>query len=172
MGRKKKKLPRIEVHTLPNGYSLAIEGHKQEYMYFTPEKLLEGFMVHVGLKMTEQLNTDTIKNFIDSALEWNNMKASHKELQKAKRDTERIGAKFRNTAKRLIDERHRVLRLCRLAKDCVTGHHSLTDALEALHARAHQDGMLKELSLSDFGITSDQILDDEPADDGDDEDTE
>ena len=164
MGRKK-KLPRIEVHTLPNGYSLAIEGHKQEYMYFTPEKLLEGFMVHVGLKMTEQLSTETIKSFIDSALEWNNLKASHKELQKAKRDAERISAKFRNTAKRLIDERHRMLRLCKLAQNCVTGHHSLTDALAVLHARAHQDGMLKELSLSDFGITSDQITDSEEDDD-------
>ena len=171
MGRKK-KLPRIVVHTLPNGYSLAIEGHKQEYMYFTPEKLLEGVMVHIGLHMTEQLSPDMIKSFIDSALEWNNLKASHKELQKAKRDAERIGAKFRNTAKRLIDERHRMLRLCQLAKNCVTGHHSLTDALAVLHARAHQDGMLKELSLSDFGITSDQIVDDEPTDDGDDEDTE
>ena len=171
MGRKK-KLPRISVSTLPNGYSLSIEGHRHEYMYFSPEKLLEGIMVHVGLKMTEQLNTDTIKSFIDSAIEFHNMKASHKELQKARRDAERIGAKFRNTAKRLIDERHRMLRLCKLANNCVTGHHSLTDALAVLHTRAHQDGMLKELSLSDFGITSDQILDDEPADDGDDEDTE
>ena len=169
MGRPKKKLPRIEVHTLPNGYSLIIEGHKQEYMYFTPEKLLEGFMVHVGLKMTEQLSTETIKDFIDSAIEFHNMKANHKELQKAKRDAERIGAKYRSAAKRLIDERHRVLRLCRLAKDCVTGHHSLTDALEALHARAHQDGMLKELSLSDFGITSDQIVADDPAEETDEE---
>jgi hypothetical protein len=133
-------------------------------MYFTPEKLLEGVMVHIGLHMTEQLSPDIIKSFIDSALEWNNLKASHKELQKAKRDAERIGAKFRNTAKRLIDERHRMLRLCKLAKACVTGHHSLTDALAALHARAHQDGMLKELSLSDFGITSDQIVDEEDDD--------
>ena len=38
MGRKK-KLPKIEVRTVANGYTLAIEGHKQEYMYFSPEKL-------------------------------------------------------------------------------------------------------------------------------------
>ena len=31
MGRKK-KLPNIEVRTLPNGYSLAIDGHKQDYL--------------------------------------------------------------------------------------------------------------------------------------------
>ena len=160
MGRKK-KLPHIEVRTLPNGYSLAIEGHKQEYLYFSPEKLMEGVMVHVGLKMTEQLSPDTIKSFIDSALEWNNLKASHKELQKAKRETDRVNKLYRSLARRMIDERRRMLRLCRLAKDCVTGHHSLTDALAALHARAHLDGQLKEFTLKDFGITSDQIIDDD-----------
>ena len=160
MGRKK-KLPKIEVRTVANGYTLAIDGHKQEYLYFTPEKLMEGVMVHVGLKMTEQLSPDTIKSFIDSALEWNNLKASHKELQKAKRETERVNKLYRSLARRMIDERRRMLRLCKLAKDCVTGHHSLTDALAALHARAHLDGQLKEFTLKDFGISSDQIIDDD-----------
>ena len=158
---RQKKLPKIEVRTAPNGYQLSIEGHKQEYMYFSPEKLMEGVMVHIGLHMTEQLSPDMIKSFIDSALEWNNLKASHKELQKAKRETESITKMYRNTVKRLINERHRVLRLCKLANNCITGHHSLTDALAALHARVHQDGMLKELSLKDFGITSDAIIDEE-----------
>ena len=158
---KRKKLPRIEIRSVNNGYTLSIEGHKQEYMYFTPEKLLEGFMVHVGLKMTEQLSPDAIKSYIDSALEWNNLKASHKELQKAQRETERVNRLYRSLAKRMIDERQRVLRLCQLAKDCVTGHHSLTDALAALHARAHLDGQLKEFTLKDFGITSTDILPDD-----------
>ena len=111
--------------------------------------------------MTEQLSPDAIKSFIDSALEWNNLKASHKELQKAQRETERVKRLYRSLAKRMIDERQRVLRLCQLAKDCVTGHHSLTDALSALHARAHLDGQLKEFTLSDFGITSADILPDD-----------
>jgi hypothetical protein len=162
---RRKKLPKIEVRTTPNGYSMTVEGHKQEYMYFSPEKLMEGVMVHVGLHMTEQLSPDMIKSFIDSALEWNNLKASHKELQKAKRETERITKMYRHTVKRLIDERHRMLRLCNLAKACTIGHHSLTESLQALHARVHNDGQLKELSLSDFGITSDQILDDEEDED-------
>jgi hypothetical protein len=61
----------------------------------------------------------------------------------------------------MIDERRRILRLCKLAKDCVTGHHSLTDALAALYARAHLDGQLKEFTLADFGITSADILPDD-----------
>lgn len=158
---RRKKLPKIEVRTTPNGYQLSIEGHKQEYMYFSPEKLMEGVMVHIGLHMTEQLSPSTIKSFIDSALEWNNLKASHKELQKAKRETERITKMYHSVVLKLIKERHRVLRLCKLAQACVTGHHSLTDALATLHARVHQDMQLKELSLKDFGITSEQIIDDD-----------
>ena len=164
MGRKK-KLPRISVRTLSNGYSLSIEGHKHEYMYFSPEKLLEGVMVHVGLKMTEELSTDTIKSFIDSAIEFHNMKASHKELQKAQREVDKVNRKYRAIANKMIKERHRMLRLCNLAKACNIGHHSLTDALAALHARVHNDGQLKELTLADFGITSDQITDDEEDED-------
>lgn len=157
MGRKK-KLPKIEVRTVANGYSLSIEGHEHEYFYFSPEKLMEGVMVHIGFKMTGQLTPDAIKSFIDSALEFHNVKASHKELQKAQRETERISRKYRGLANRMIIERHRMLRLCRMAKDCVTGQHSLTDSLAALHARAHIDGQLKEFKLSDFGITSADIL--------------
>lgn len=171
MGRKK-KLPKIEVRTLPNGYSLAIEGHKQEYLYFSPEKLMEGVMVHVGLKMTEQLDPNIIKSFIDSALEWNNLKASHKELNKAKRETERINRLYRSLARRMIEERQRVLRLCQLAKDCVVGHHSLTDSLAALHARVHNDGQLKEFTLADFGINGDDILIGDKPQDDDDEDAD
>ena len=129
-------------------------------------------MVHVGLKMTEQLDPNTIKSFIDSALEWNNLKASHKELQKAQRETERVNRLYRSLARRMIEERRRVLRLCQLAKDCVTGHHSLTDALAALHARAHLDGQLKEFTLKDFGITSDDILTGDKPQDDDDEDAD
>ena len=158
---RRKKLPKIEVRTTPNGYSLSIEGHKEEYIYFSPEKLMEGVMVHIGLHMTEQLSPDMIKSFIDSALEWNNLKASHKELQKAQRETERYRKMHLNVVRKLINERHRVLRLCKLANNCVTGHHSLTDALAALHARVHQDMQLKEFCLKDFGISSDQIIDDD-----------
>lgn len=171
MGRKK-KLPKIEVRTVANGYTLTIEGHKQDYLYFTPEKLMEGVMVHIGLKMTDQLDPNTIKSFIESALEWNNIKASHKELQKAKRETDRVNKLYRSLARRMIEERRRVLRLCRLAKDCVTGHHSLTDALAALHTRAHLDGQLKEFTLKDFGITSDDILTGDKPQDDDDEDAD
>ena len=163
---RKKKLAQISVRTEQNGYSLSIEGHQQEYFYFNPVELVEGIMTHVGLQMTEQLDPKTIKSFIDSALEWNNTKACHKEIKKLETKLKMSEKQRRTLALRLVNERERMLRLCKLAKNCVVGHHSLTDALAALHARAHQDSALKEFCLKDFGITSDQItdIDDEKTD--------
>ena len=56
----------IRVETLPNGYCLKFDGMKNPtgYMYFTPEALLEGFMLHIGLGITEQLNTETMQDFL------------------------------------------------------------------------------------------------------------
>lgn len=157
---KNKKIPSIKVCTHPNGYSLKVEGHKQEYMYFSPEALVEGVMVHIGLKMTDQLSAEMIKSFIDSALEWNNLKASHSEITKLQRRVKDLEKIRLNAARKTIEERNRTLRLCKLARKCMTGHHSLTDALAELHAEVHKNAYLKELTLKDLGITSDQITDD------------
>ena len=47
-------MKRITVQTLPNGYSLNFDGDRQNgYMYFNENDLLKGFMIHIGLNMTE-----------------------------------------------------------------------------------------------------------------------
>lgn len=158
---RKKKLAQISVRTEQNGYSLSIEGHLQEYFYFNTVELVEGIMTHVGLQMTEQLDPKTIKSFIDSALEWNNTKACHKEIKKLETKLKMSEKQRRTLALRLVKERERMLRLCWLAKNCVVGHHSLTDALASLHARVRLDSQLKKLTLSELGVNSNQITDDD-----------
>ena len=76
----------IDVDTLPNGYSLKFDGMKQQggYMYFTPEQLLEGFMAHIGLEMTDQLNMETIRDFLVTAIKWKDNKACVKEIERLK----------------------------------------------------------------------------------------
>ena len=160
MGRNKKH-PRIEVRTVPNGYTMTIEGHKQEYLYFSPEKLMEGVMCHIGLKMTEQLSPETIKSFIDSALEWNNMKVQHKEIQRLQRELAQQQKKYRALANRLIVNRTRLLHLVELAKACHLGKHSLTDALNRLHEETKKLAPMKRLTLKELGITCDDIIDDD-----------
>lgn len=76
------KLPRIEVKMLPNGYGLEFEGMKGDgYLYFSPEKLLEGFMMHIGLGITDQLNTETMQDFLVTAMNWRDNEKCIKEIK-------------------------------------------------------------------------------------------
>ena len=54
----KKELIDINIHKLPNGYSLTVG--TQEYIYYNPMDLLAGFMVHVGLQQTEYMEKGNI----------------------------------------------------------------------------------------------------------------
>jgi hypothetical protein len=58
----KKELKKIELSTLPNGYSLEIDN--KGFMYFTLEKLLEGFFVHVGLEILSFIDKESIHDLI------------------------------------------------------------------------------------------------------------
>lgn len=54
----KSNLQKVSVSTLPNGYSLDLEG--QSYMYFNMMDLLAGFMVHVGLQEADYMENGNI----------------------------------------------------------------------------------------------------------------
>jgi hypothetical protein len=46
----KNKLRKITIQTLPNGYSLSVDGlHPGGFLYFNEMELLAGFITHVGL---------------------------------------------------------------------------------------------------------------------------
>ena len=162
MGRRK-KLPKIEVHSVPNGYTLTIEGHRQEYMYFSPDKLMEGVMVHVGLKMTDQLSAETIQSFIDSALQWNDLKKSTTEINRLKAMLKAQQAKYNGLARKLVKERDRLLLLIDRAKEVAVGK-SLTDNITRLNRTIANYGTLKTITYSELGITSEMIDDDEETD--------
>ena len=158
--RRKKKLPKIEVHSVPNGYTLSIEGHRQEYMYFTPVKLMEGVMVHVGLKMTDQLSAETISSFIDSALQWNDLKKSTAEINRLKALLKAQQTKYNGLARKLVKERDRLLLLIDRAKEVSVGK-SLTDNITRLNRTIANYGPLKTLTYSELGVTSEMIDDDD-----------
>jgi hypothetical protein len=171
MGRPKKKLKRIEVRTLPNGYSLNFDGAHQAngYMYFTADKLLEGFMLHIGLNMTEQLDTETMQNFIMSALEWNSNEKCVREIERLKRELSAMTSKRNGLARQLIEERRNYSRL--------------RDDMEMLHAEAKNavgdlvyelaDTFLKrnrkkpDLTFKSLGVDSNVVIEDDQTDDDD-----
>ena len=148
---------------MPNGYTLTIEGHRQEYMYFSPEKLMEGVMVHIGLKMTDQLSAETITSFIETALQWNDLKKSTTEINRLKAMLKAQQAKYNGLARKLVKERDRLLLLIDRAKEVAVGK-SLTDNITRLNRTIANYGTLKTITYSELGITSEMIDDDEETD--------
>ena len=104
-----KKVKLIDVETLPNGYSLKFDGMKQQggYMYFTPEQLLEGFMAHIGLEMTDQLNMETIQDFLVTAMNWKDNKECVKEIERLKNALRLMTGRRASLARQMIQERNR-----------------------------------------------------------------
>jgi hypothetical protein len=109
----RQKRPRIEVHTLPNGYDLKFDGmgNSEGYMYYSPDELLKGFMVHIGMHMTEQLNTDTIDDFIEAAIRWSDTKKSIEEIKRLKIEINKVIGRRNSMAMRLYKERQRFVDL-------------------------------------------------------------
>ena len=64
----KKQLTKVSVQTLPNGYSLDVDG--KGYMYFTLQELVEGIFVHVGLHKLDWLERDTITALMTACATW------------------------------------------------------------------------------------------------------
>ncbi|MBR2881235.1 MAG: hypothetical protein IKB96_02590, partial [Prevotella sp.] len=111
MARPKKHLKKITVLTLQNGYSLTYEGMKPTngHMYFTPEQLLEGFMLHIGLEMTEQLDIDTMQDFIVAACNWKDNAKCIQEIEKLNTQVNGLRLRRNGLATNLIAERNRLL---------------------------------------------------------------
>lgn len=103
----------IKVDTLANGYSLKYEGMtpKNGFFYFTPYKLLEGFMLHIGLEMTQQLNPELMQDFIVAAINWKENEKCVKEIERLTTALKVLEVKRVSLAKRLITERNRHIAL-------------------------------------------------------------
>lgn len=160
---KKKELKNITVQTLPNGYSLTFDGMKQSqgYMYFNEEKLLEGFMLHIGLHMTDQLSTETMQDFIVAAMNWNDNEKCVKEIEKLNLNLRLMTQKRNGMAKRLTDERDQFIKLRNAIEEF--GKAKLKDHPDR-RLIADLDKLLKEfkqrpkLTLNSLGIKSEDII--------------
>lgn len=57
-----KKLQELHVSMLPNGYDVKIG--KKSMLYFNEQELLEGLFVHIGLKIDDYMNKQTIRDLM------------------------------------------------------------------------------------------------------------
>ena len=67
-------------------------------------------MVHIGMHMTEQLNTDTIDDFIEAAIRWKDTKKSI-EIKRLKIEINKVIGRRNTMAMRLYKERQRFVDL-------------------------------------------------------------
>ena len=108
----KEELLNIKIQTLPNGYALTVDNN--EYMYFTLEKLLEGFMYHVGLGELGIVNMDDIKMLVESAVVYRADDGKiTKKMTKLANENERLQSMFENQKKTVASLRN----LLKKAKD-------------------------------------------------------
>ena len=166
---RKKKLKRIEVRTLPNGYSLDFDGaHANGFMYYSADKLLEGFMIHIGLKMTEQLDMDTMQDFITTAINWRDNEKCIREIDRLKRELTTMTNKRNSLARQLILERTHYNEL-RADIECINKELKspfATDMVASIAGNAlHNHKRKAELSLKQLGVDSDAIIPDDDEED-------
>jgi len=167
MEKNGKKRPWIKVVTYPNGYGLEYEGmrHEHGFMYYTPEKLLEGFMLHIGIGMTEQLDSDTMQDFITAACNWKDNEACVREIDTLNGRLNALRLRRNGLATRLIAERNRVLSMVDGVRRLANKYRDMKDLYSQLYAIIRNSVSLKPYRLSDLGITSTDIADMEDMDD-------
>ena len=176
---RKKGLPMITVETVPhgqepNGYVLKFTGAKQPdgYLYFSPEKLLEGFMLHIGLHMTEQLNTETMQDFIVAACNWKDTESCQKEIRDLQLKL-RLTIQSRNSmARRLMEDRKRLVEMIEgitALKQESKGNKYLTNKLGSITKNMNN---MRRFTAKELGITQEATEEEiESPEDNDDDQT-
>ena len=151
----KRKMPMIHVETKPNGYSLTFDGMKnQGYMYFTPQKLLEGFMLHIGLNMTEELDIETMQDFIVAACQWNDNKKCLEEIKELNDRIKKLESKCRKIAGIAIIERNKLLNMRDGIEKLTIKFKGLKDVSAPLTSLTKNSVAMKPFTLKGLGVAS------------------
>lgn len=66
--KQKKMIHKVSVRTLPNGYALDVDGNG--YQYFKLNDLIEGFFIHVGIKIVDYMDQNTMHNLLLACSIW------------------------------------------------------------------------------------------------------
>ena len=164
-----KRVKLIDVETLPNGYSLKFDGMKQQggYMYFTPEQLLEGFMAHIGLEMTDQLNMETIQDFLVTAMNWKDNKECVKEIERLKNALRLMTGRRASLARQMIQERNRYNGIIDDVGSMIAElkDYPDKDIKKRLEKVLNGKKRMPQLSLQGLGVNDDDFIEEETDED-------
>ena len=154
-------MKRITVQTLPNGYSLNFYGDRQKgYMYFNVDDLLKGFMIHIGLNMTEQLSMENIDDFLVAVMNWNETGKCIKEMRRMEEEFNTARHNRNSIARQMVEERSKHLELVNGIKDLMTKlkDYPDKDIVNSLQKLIASRKAMKAITLSGLGVKSDDIL--------------
>ncbi len=159
--KKKTKLPNVSVVTLSNGYALTFDGMRQPkgYLYFTPEDLLKGFLIHIGCGKTDQLDMSNIDDFLDAVLAFKGKEECIEEIQRLQSQVD-IAERRRNyMAKRLIFSRGQLVELVKDIDRLAFEYKNLPSVSTELRKAIKKFSATKPITLKELGVTSDDIKD-------------
>lgn len=77
---------------------------KGEYMYFTPEELLMGFMMHVGCGVTTELNKEKLPSIVAAMVAYPTQRELVERVAELERQIEELGRKPKTAAKKAEDD--------------------------------------------------------------------
>ena len=156
-----KKIKKITVQTLPNGYALNFDGDRQKgYMYFNVDDLLKGFMIHIGLNMTEQLSMENIDDFLVAVMNWNETGKCIKEMRRMEEEFNTARHNRNSIARQMVEERSKHLELVNGIKDLMAKlkDYPDKDIVNSLQKLIASRKAMKAITLSGLGVKSDDIL--------------
>jgi hypothetical protein len=148
-------MKKITVQTLPNGYALNFDGDRQNgYMYFNVDDLLKGFMIHIGLNMTEQLSMENIDDFLLAVMNWNETGKCINELRRMEEELTLAQTSRNRIARQMIDEREKHLELVNNIKALIRKLESYPDKdiAESLRKLILSRKAMKAITMSGLGI--------------------
>lgn len=83
------KKPKIKSYTVPNGYTLTVDG--KEYMYFTVAEYLAGVLAHIGMEQKDPMTNEEILKVLFDAL----LGTEHaKKLAKMRSDIQKLESDY------------------------------------------------------------------------------
>lgn len=96
---------KIDITTHQNGYSMEIG--KEEFMYYTPQSLLEGFAIRLGLERLNTMKMSEISRLMDAAKEGSLPKRLQQEVEALNvqvKDQKKLIAELRREVRELKQE--------------------------------------------------------------------
>ena len=120
-------------------------------------------MLHIGLEMTDQLDTETMQDFIIAACNWNENKKCLDEIDRMKMEVKTLKGRCNSLATRLMNERNRHMALVDEVSSLKSQFKAITNITKAIDKILKTRKSLVKLNLNHL-ITSDP----EDEDDGED----